>query len=131
MTLLGVAAERKRLADLETARQQRLRWEAAMQQARLDYAEACHVKHLEIQAEAWHHATRLAEYVASVRAQVEALPAGQERTKAEAWLGFAYAHLERLNPPSTAPWLPDVPEPRPDDLRPFLHHWSPHGPNSY
>ncbi|MDC0772068.1 hypothetical protein [Streptomyces sp. HD] len=130
MTLRGEAAERKRLADLEAARQQRLRWEAAMQQARVDYAEAYRVKHLETQAEAWHHATRLAEYVAA-RAQVEALPPGQEKSTAEAWLEFADAHLGRLNPLSTTPQLPDVPEPRPDDLRPFLHHWSPHGPNSY
>ncbi|MFE5814881.1 hypothetical protein ACFQ6S_15935 [Streptomyces sp. NPDC056479] len=131
VVLRGEAAERKRLADLEAARQRRLRWEAAMQQARIDYAEAFRVKRLEAQAEAWRHATRLAEYVAAVRAQVEALPAGQERARAEAWLEFADVHLERLNPLSTTPQLPDVPEPRPDDLRPFLRHWSPHGPNSY
>lgn len=131
VTLRGEAAERKRLADLEAARQQRLRWEAAMQQARIDYAVTFRVKHLEAQEEAWRHATRLAEYVAAVRVQVEALPTGQERTRAEAWLEFADVHLERLNPLSTNPQLPDVPEPRPDDLRPFLHGWSPHGPNSY
>lgn len=96
-----------------------------------DYAEAFRVKHLEAQTDGWRHATRLSEYVAAVRAQVEALPAGPEKTRAEAWLEFVDAHLERLNPLSRTPQLPDVPEPRPDDLRPFLHHWSPHGPNSY
>jgi hypothetical protein len=131
VTLRGEAAERKQLADLEAARQRRLRWEAAMQQAHIDYAETFRVKHLEAQTDAWHHATRLSKYVAAVRAQVKALPTGQEKTRAEAWLEFADAHLERLNPLSRTPQLPDVPDPRPDDLRPFLHNWSPHGPNSY
>lgn len=110
--LRGEAAERKRLADLEAARQQRLRWEAAMRQAHIDYAETCRVKRLEAQAEAWRHATRLSDYVTAVRAQVEALPTGQEKTRAD-------AHLQRLNPLGRTPQLPDVPEPRPDDLRPF------------
>ncbi|WP_405700553.1 hypothetical protein [Streptomyces sp. NBC_00069] len=35
--LRGEAAERKRLADLEAARQQRLRWEASMKQTKIDY----------------------------------------------------------------------------------------------
>jgi hypothetical protein len=61
VTLRGEAAERKRLADLEAARQQRPRWEAAVQQARIDCAEAYRVKHLEAQAGARRHATRLAE----------------------------------------------------------------------
>lgn len=52
-----------------------------MQPARIDYAEACRVKRLEAQAEAWHHASRLAEYVAAARAQVEALPSGQDQSR--------------------------------------------------
>jgi hypothetical protein len=66
VALRGEAAERKRLADLEAAGQRRLSWEAAMQQARIEYAEACRVKRLEAQAKAWRRATRLAEYVAAV-----------------------------------------------------------------
>ncbi|MFC5724474.1 hypothetical protein ACFP1Z_30400 [Streptomyces gamaensis] len=131
VTLRGEAAERKRLADLEAAKQKRLRWEAAMQHARTGYAEAYRVNHLEAQEQAWRHATRLTEYLHAVRAYVKTIPAGPVKTDAEAWLTWAQTHLERLNPLSTPPRLPDVPEPRADDLRPFLHGWSPHGPNSY
>ncbi|MET9696984.1 hypothetical protein ABZY31_08665 [Streptomyces sp. NPDC006529] len=47
--LRGEAAERKRLADLEAAREKRLRWEAAMEQAKIDYAETVRVQRLEAQ----------------------------------------------------------------------------------
>ncbi|MBT2456817.1 hypothetical protein [Streptomyces sp. ISL-86] len=58
--LRGEAAERKRLADLEAAREKRLQWEAAMQQAKIDYAEAARAL-LEAQEKAWRHAAGLAE----------------------------------------------------------------------
>ncbi|MGK5729555.1 hypothetical protein [Streptomyces sp. URMC 124] len=129
--LRGEAAERKRLADLEAAKHQRLRWEAAMQQARTEYAEAYRVKHLEAQEEAWRRAAGLAEYLSAVRLQVEGLPSGQVRADAEAWIAWADAHVKRLNPLTTPPRLPTVPEPRTEDLKPFLHGWSPYGPHSY
>ncbi|WP_326654196.1 hypothetical protein [Streptomyces sp. NBC_01750] len=127
--LRGEAAERKRLADLEAAQQKRLRWEAAMQQARIAYAESYRVKHLEAQAEAWRHATSLSEYLSAIRLQTEELPAGQTKDHAETWTRWADAHLQRLNPVNTPPRLPKIPEPRPEDLKPFLHGWSPYGPS--
>ncbi len=77
---------------------------------------------------AWRHTTRLTEYVSAVRAHVEAMPPGQARTEAEAWIRWAAATAERLDPLRTPPRLPDIPEPRADDLRPFLGHRSPYGP---
>ncbi|MGY5035880.1 hypothetical protein ACWC9U_34715 [Streptomyces sp. 900116325] len=108
--LRGEAAERKRLADLEAAQQKRLRWEAAMQHARIAYAESYRVKHLEAQAEAWRHASSLGEHFSANRLQVEKLPAGQTKDDAEAWTGWADAHLQRLNPANTPPRLPKIPK---------------------
>lgn len=71
---------------------------------------------------------RLAEYMGVVRTRVEALPAGQTRTEAEAWIDWAAAHGERLDPLNTPPRLPNIPEPRADDLKPYLGHWSSYGP---
>ena len=127
--LRGAAAERKRLADLEAAKQKRLRWEAAMRDARVAYAESYRVKHLEAQAEAWHHATHLADYLSAVRLQVEKLASGQAKDDAEAWTTWVEAHLQRLNPLNTPPRLPKIPEPRSEDLKPFLQGWSPYGPS--
>ncbi|WP_229860815.1 hypothetical protein [Streptomyces litmocidini] len=128
VTLRGEAAERKRLDEIEAARQKRIRWEAAMEEARIQYAEAYRFRHFEAQEAAWRHATELAEYVSAVRTRVEAMPPGQTRTEAETWIAWAATRVERLDPLNTPPRLPHIPEPRADDLRPFLGHWSPYGP---
>ncbi|MGV9555608.1 hypothetical protein [Streptomyces sp. NPDC003522] len=57
-TLRGQAAERGHQDEAEAARQKRMRGEAAMEQARIRYAEAYRVKHLEDQEAAWRHAAR-------------------------------------------------------------------------
>lgn len=119
---------RRRQDEAEAARQKRIRWEAAMEQARIRYAEAYRVRHLESQEAAWRHATRLTEYVSAVRTRVEAMPPGQTRAEAEAWISWAAFTVERLDPLHTPPRLPDIPNPRADDLKPFLGHWSPYGP---
>ncbi len=128
VTLRGDAAERRRLDEIEAARQKRIRWEAAMEEARVQYAQAYRVRHFEAQEAVWRHATRLTEYVSAVRTRVEAMPPGQARNEAEAWTSWAAATVERLDPLSSPPRLPDAPEPRAHDLRPFLGHWSPYGP---
>ncbi|MEW2416716.1 hypothetical protein AB0953_23725 [Streptomyces sp. NPDC046866] len=66
--------------------------------------------------------------MSAVRAHVEAVPPGQARTEAEAWTRWAAASVERLDPLSTPPRLRDIPEPRADDLKPFLGRWGPYGP---
>ncbi len=83
VTLRGEAAERRRLDEIEAARQKRIRWEAAMDEARVQYAEAYRVRHFEAQEAAWRHAIRLAEYVSAVRTRVEIMPSGQTRSEAE------------------------------------------------
>ncbi|MFJ4703737.1 hypothetical protein ACIP6I_02585 [Streptomyces anulatus] len=128
VTLRGEAAERRRLDEIEVARQKRIRWEAAVEEARIRYAEAYRVRHFEAQEAAWRHATRLTEYVSAVRTRVEVMPQGQARSEAEAWIDWAAAHAEHLDPLNTPPRLPDIPEPRAADLRPFLGHWNPYGP---
>lgn len=128
VTLRGEAAERRRLDEIEAARQKRIRWEAAMEDARIRYAEAYRFRHFEAQEAAWRHATGLTEYLSAVRTRVEAMTPGQTRTEAEAWISWAASTVERLDPLHTPPRLPDIPEPRADDLRPFLGHWSPYGP---
>jgi len=99
-----------------------------MKEARVQHAEAYRVRHFEAQEAAWRHAIRLTEYVSAIRTRVEIMPSGQARSEAEAWIDWAAARVERLDPLNTPPWLPDIPEPRADDLRPFLGHWSPYGP---
>ncbi|MFF0080634.1 hypothetical protein ACFYR1_13180 [Streptomyces canus] len=131
ITLRGEAAERRRRADQLAAEERRRRWEAAMQEARTAYAHAYRVKHLDEQAEAWHRATRLAEYMTSVRSHAAALPPGEKKAEIEEWLTFASTHLQRLTETASAPKLPTPPKPGAADLEPFLHGWSPYPPRSY
>ncbi|MQY40521.1 hypothetical protein SRB17_85540 [Streptomyces sp. RB17] len=128
VTLRGQAAERRRQDEAEAARQKRIRWEAAMEQALIRYAEAYRMRHLEAQEAAWRQATRLTQYVSAVRTRVEAMPPGQARTEAEEWISCAATTVERLDPLNTPARLPDIPNPRADDLKPLLGHWSPYGP---
>ncbi|MFD8206270.1 hypothetical protein ACFV2S_07720 [Streptomyces sp. NPDC059695] len=74
ITLRGGAAERKRLDEIEAARQMRIRREAAMEEARIQYAEAYRFRHFETLEAAWRHATGLAGYVSAVRTRVDAMP---------------------------------------------------------
>ncbi|WP_226599778.1 hypothetical protein [Streptomyces violascens] len=67
-----------------------------MQEAGAAYTHAYRVRHLEEQAEAWHQAKRLAEYVTAVRDHAASLSPGQEKTEIEVWIAFADAHIQRL-----------------------------------
>ncbi len=102
-----------------------------MCEARAAYAHAYRVKHLEEQADAWHQAKRLTEYVTAVRGHATSLPPGQERTKIEAWMTFTDAHLQHLTDCAATPKLPSTPKPSGDDLKPFLGRWSPYDPRAY
>ncbi|WP_241748549.1 nucleolar 14 family protein [Streptomyces sp. M3] len=126
VTLRGEAAERQE--ELEAARQKRLRWQAAMEKARVQYAETYRVRHFEAQEAAWRHATRLTEYVTAARTRIETMPPGRTRTEAEAWINWAEATAERLDPLNTPLRMPIIPEPQANDLKPFLGHWNPYGP---
>lgn len=109
VTLRGEAAERRRSDEIEAARQKRIHWEAAMEAASTRYAEAYRIRHLEEQEAAWHQATRLTESVSAVRTRVDAVPPGEVRTGAEAWISWAAAPVERRDPLHTPPGCPKSP----------------------
>ncbi|GAU65462.1 putative hypothetical protein [Streptomyces sp. NBRC 110611] len=67
-----------------SSRLKRLRREAAMRQARTDYAEAFRIRALEAQEKRWRQAERLSAYLSQARERVDAMPDGTERTDAEA-----------------------------------------------
>ncbi|MEU4998743.1 hypothetical protein [Streptomyces sp. NPDC021622] len=128
MGLRGLAAERKRAEEEEHARIKRYRWESAMRQARLDYAEAFRVRTLQQQESAWRQAARLADYLAAASARTAVLSDGAERSAAEEWLVWATKYVRSLDPLTRPLRLPEIPEPRHSDPEPFLHGWSPYGP---
>ncbi|MEU9615165.1 hypothetical protein AB0D56_27000 [Streptomyces sp. NPDC048209] len=125
--LRGQEDECKRLADLEEAQQKRLRWEAVKRQATAQYAEAYRARHLEAQNAAWRRAAGLVEYLGALRLHAERLPLGPAKDEAEAWIAWAEGHVQRLNPLNGSPLMPEIPEPRAEDLKPFMQGLSPYG----
>ncbi len=126
--LRGAAAEAKRRADQEAAHERRRLWEAAVRQARQDFAEAHRIRALEQQELAWRRAAQLSDYLHAARQRVEATHHVEQREAAQPWLSWVQRYVERLNPLNGELHMPAIPEPRPADLEPFLNGWSPYGP---
>ncbi|MFH9397465.1 hypothetical protein [Streptomyces sp. NPDC017556] len=118
--LRGEAAEQRWRADEQAQEAARQNRETALHQAHAAYAHAYRVEHLEKQADAWHEAKRLTEFVTAVRDHATSLPPGQERTEIEVWLAFADAHLQQLTKATSTPKLPTPPHPSRADLEPYL-----------
>lgn len=56
------------------------------------------------------------------------MPQGQPRAEGDPRIDWTAATVKRLGPLSTPPRLPDIPEPRADNLKPFLGRSSPCDP---
>ncbi|WP_146765880.1 hypothetical protein [Micromonospora noduli] len=118
------AAERRRQEEATLAQ-----WHAAMADARVRAAE-------KIRAETFRNAYQAWTTAADIRAFCTALEqAAEGRTGAggylASWVAWGRAAADRIDPIRSPRVLADIdynPEPGPDDLRPFLGDWSPHGP---
>jgi hypothetical protein len=76
----------------------------------------------------WHAVTRHREFLASVRATIDGRP-GPERETVAVQLDFAERRLDQIDPIRHLELLlPEIPDPKPDDLKPYLDGWSPYGP---
>lgn len=110
-------AERRR-QEAERQRQ----WEAAMERAQVRFVEAEREKALRVQIAAWQEAQLFARYLFELEETQ-----GDDPEAAE-WIAWVRGFVTRLNPLSHPARMPEVAEPRPDELKPFLGGWSPYGP---
>jgi hypothetical protein len=120
----AVSAEAERVAQRE---RRRVRWEAAMAQARRDHELHVRTEVLRQQAADWRSAQDLKDYLEAMSAHISQLPQ-DHAAGASDWLAFAEDHLAGLDPLTRPLCVPVVPDPRPRELEPFLHGWSPYGP---
>ena len=113
----------------EAADRQR-RWEVAMAEARRQYESQARWDDFRRRTREWHELTEQRAFLAALRAVVSAY-SGPSGTS---WWGTSISRPRRLDEidPLMHPEsiLPDVPDPKPDDLKPFLDGWSPHGPEA-
>lgn len=128
--IYALVDERDRVRrDLEAAART-VQWESAMEQARLDCVEQHRRSVLQHQFEAWANAKAMEQFLEEMRVAVSANENEAIRAGADEWLAWAGEHVNGANPLRGVLRMPGMTEPTPDELRPFLKGWSPHGPNS-
>jgi hypothetical protein len=111
------------------AADRRLRWEAAMAAARVAYDQQARWHVFEGSSQTWHAIQRQRVFLAAAREASGALD-GPPREGLAAHLDFVERRLDEADPlVNPELLLPSVREPKPDDLRPYLDGWSPHGPD--
>ena len=105
-----LAAEQARRA----AEEREARWHELMDEARDAFKEARRVEDLTERFARWRDAEALRTFLAAVEERH-----GQD-PRARGWLTWAGDHLARLDPLSSTPSMPTVPDPSPEQLRPFM-----------
>ena len=123
----GFAEEQHLEEERKRAKEQRL-WEEAMERAKADFRENHHAKVLKKQLDQWQTVQALDAYLAAMRMKVKTLDDESQKESAQAWLTWAEEYRKKIDPLSVPPTMPKTPEPRSDDLEPFLGGWSAYGP---
>jgi hypothetical protein len=106
----------------------RRRWEAAMAQARRTYEDQARWDHFQARAREWREITDSRVFLEAARRAAISV-GGSDGEAVLAHLHRVEGLLDARDPlMHVSLLLPDVHEPGPDDLRPFLGGWDPRGP---
>ncbi len=109
--------------------ERRRRWEAAMAVAKERYAEHARWEHFKDCSREWQKINQHRRFLAAAREAVERYD-GDDRDAILRHLDEAERNLDVLDPILQPTRIaPTLPEPKPEDLKPFLQGWSPHGPD--
>ncbi len=124
--------DRQRAVDEKREKAERqIRWEAAMAAAKEQAVQEQYAKQLRQQAKRWREAAALRAYCDALEERLDSAQETEgsaDHMSATSWLAWARDHALNIDPLTI---LPTMPEPRKvelEDLKPFLHGWSPHGP---
>jgi DNA-binding IscR family transcriptional regulator len=115
-------AEHHRLERERREEEDRLAWEQVMERARERFAEDQRAALLRDQVAAWRLAADIRSFCSAARGAV-----GHSEA-AVAWLAWATAYADAIDPMSEALAMPQSREPSPEELRPYLRGWNPYGP---
>lgn len=123
-------AKQREIDEERAQAERRTKWEKAMQRAKSAAATAYKVKILNRQVENWHRAARLREYANALADRISQAEHGEDEVDDAmlAWAKWIGEYTAAIDPLTSIPKMPDVPEPSADDLKPFLGKWSPYGP---
>ncbi|WP_439655936.1 hypothetical protein ACSHWB_26260 [Lentzea sp. HUAS TT2] len=113
------------LANDKVRRQQQ--WESAMVQARARFVEDFKIKAIAEQVDLWDRAAKIRAYCTSLEDSRAA--EGKMQDELAEWILWAKSYADRIDPTCEGLRLPEIPDPRPQDLKPYLGRWSPYGPD--
>ena len=128
----------RRAADDEARRIQReneeaarrRQWEEVHANALVAYEEACREKVLSAQVERFVRVQRIDEYLSALRDHMESLADPDDLSAAHEWEEWVSTHRAGLDPFTERVGMPSVPEPKPENLKPFMRGLSPYGPDA-
>ncbi|MFD3596364.1 hypothetical protein ACFWU5_26890 [Nocardia sp. NPDC058640] len=119
---------RQRTREREKA-ERLVRWKGAMSVATERYAENARWGHFKDRAREWQLVNQHREFLAAAREHAERYE-GKLRDNIMRQLDEAELRVDHLDPiRNLSRIVPVVPDPQPEDLKPFLEGWSPHGPD--
>lgn len=121
-------AEQHRIEKERRERERQDQWERAMARARARYIEHGLTLQLCDQVDRWSLASRLRQYCDALDQLVSEEP--PDESSAREWATWARSYTESIDPLREAPTVPAVPDPKAEDLKPFLDGWSPYGPET-
>ncbi|MFC6064388.1 hypothetical protein [Streptomyces ochraceiscleroticus] len=124
------ADHNQRLEQQRKKEETRRRWEQVMEQARLELFHDRRIKALREQAEAWHEANRIRAYCDALDRHVTTAAADtqHEQQPVTEWSAWARRYADDIDPLLDHPGPPQEDNNDPEELRPYLQGWSPHGP---
>lgn len=117
--------ERKEAAE-------RAQWETAMAQARARAVDDYHNKTFANALDAWTAATEIREFCTALEHAAANSPEPGEAESLRHWIEWGQLladHMDPVRSPSHLARADFDEDPSPDDLRPHLGDWSPHGPH--
>lgn len=110
--------------------ERRRRWEAAMASAKEQYFEHARWEHFTERSLAWAAINQHRAFLHAAKKAAKSY-SSENHDAILQQLDHAERTLDALDPIRQLPSLvPEIPEPTPDDLKPFLGSWSPHHPDS-
>lgn len=127
--LRAEAAEQERVAAVAEAERRRRQWERAMDQAKEDYAEDFRARALFRQVDSWARTRQVRDYLDALQARIDTIADFDDGLAAKEWHRWSEEWAATADPLVQPLAMPVVPEPKPDDLKPFLNGWNPYGPD--
>src|ERR1022692_4112894 len=118
----------RRLQEQRQAQDKSRHWERVMDQARHDFRQAQLAAVLREQLKNWRLGQELDAYLAAMEASIPGIVGERQQMAATEWLTWAREYRRSVDPLANPLAMLTVPEPTPEDLKPFLQGWNPYGP---